>query len=141
MNPQNLSVTRNLVIGFATLVVMVAAVAALPAVERGSEHGHSSRLVNETRVRRAHSVDVLNAAYERAIAARDRVLVASAQDKASEQAKVTAAHTKVGESLARLKAAAAHVAQVSDRERSLLAEIEAVEKVDWQAASVRSTTP
>jgi methyl-accepting chemotaxis protein len=129
MNLQDLSVTRKLVIGFATLVVVVAAVAALAVVELGAEHGHFSRFVTETSVRRALAEDVLEATYARAIAARDLVLVSSAQDKASEQANVTAAHMKVGDSLAKLKDAVARMAHVSERERQLVADIETVEKL------------
>ena len=126
MNLNKLTVKARLLVAFGVLVAIVLLVSGLSLRSLGAAHDDLVEFVHETSARAALGTSVRGAAFARAVAARNLVLVTSPADSEVEKAAVTLAHQSVGESLAKLKAAVAS-ASASEQERQLAAEIEGIE--------------
>ena len=127
MNVRHWSIRSKLGAAFGTLALAALVVSALSVSSVTTEHTAFKRYVSETEARQKLVTAVLDAANARAIAARNLVLVTAAADREAEKTAASHAHETVGRSLAQLKDALVHGAGVSDEERRLFADIEAVE--------------
>jgi methyl-accepting chemotaxis protein len=126
MNINQMTVRARLTAAFGVLVVIVLLVSGQSLRSLGAAHNDLVEYVNETSARGMLGAAVRGAAFARAVAARNLVLVTTPADREAEKAAVTLAHDRVSESLAKLKAAVA-AAGANEQERKLLAEIESVE--------------
>jgi methyl-accepting chemotaxis protein len=127
MRLKDLALRSKLAGGFAALALIVVSVSALALRALGMEHHAFSSYVSETDARQTLATDILGAANARAISARNLVLVTAPADREAEKAAVTQAHQAVTERVARLKDVLSKSPAVSDQERRLFAEFEAVE--------------
>ena len=126
MSFKNLTVRTRLMSAFGLLVALVVLVAAIALMSLGEAHQRLESYVNETSARSVQAAALRGAALARAVAARDLVLAPATSG--SEHAAVNAAHARVGDSLAKLKASVTGAGmRATEQERKLLADIEAVE--------------
>ena len=123
----NLTVKAKLTAAFGGLAALVLVVSAVAVRALGQEHDNYTSYVNATGARMALAHEVLDATNARAVGARNLVLVTSPAERDAEKAAVTAAHEKVKASIARLKDTIARTADVTERERTLFAQIEGFE--------------
>ncbi len=126
MTFKNLTVKAKLLAAFGVLTAIVPLVSGLAWRALGEAHEDFEAYVMQSSARAALATTLRGAAYARAVAARNLVLVTEAADKAAEKEAVSKAHQRVSESLQKLKASVAQ-AGVSEEERKLFAETERVE--------------
>ncbi|HSW04971.1 methyl-accepting chemotaxis protein [Aquabacterium sp.] len=126
MNFKTLSVKAKLTAAFGLLVVIVLLVSGLALRSLGAAHNDLVEYVNETAARGTLATAVRGAAFARAVAARNLVLVTAPADTELEKATVARAHDNVRQSLAKLKSAVAGSA-ANAQERKLLAELDSIE--------------
>ncbi len=112
-------------LGVLALLVLVVSAAALRAV--GNEHAEFAEFVREDSERIRLANDIIDAANARAIGARNLLLAGDKAERDGEKAAVDAAQDKLQKRLLELKASIAGARNVTDRERQLVAEFEAVE--------------
>jgi methyl-accepting chemotaxis protein-1 (serine sensor receptor) len=124
MNLNKLTVKARLMAAFGVLVAIVLLVSGLSLRSLGAAHNDLVEYVNQTSARGMLGDAVRGAAFARAVAARNLVLVTTPADSEAEKLAVTLAHQRVSEGLAKLKAA---TAGASEQERQLVAEIEGIE--------------
>ncbi|ABM96912.1 methyl-accepting chemotaxis protein [Methylibium petroleiphilum] len=129
MNLSRTSIKTKLILAFALLAAIVAMVS-LQALSSLSGASHQFRVfVDGVSQREALANQVMDAAAQRAIAARNLVLVTSDQDREIEKAAVVRAHEETGAALKRLNGAVhAKGSDATARDRELLAKIEEVEQ-------------
>ena len=127
MSLAHLSIKAKLAVAFGALTAFVLCVSALGIKSQSDEHEAFSNYVKESAHRLKLANDVLAAANARAVAARNLVLVTTDADRGLEKAAVTAAHEMTGKSIAELKTALAKAPDATDREKTLFADMEAVE--------------
>ena len=127
MNFEKLTVKAKLLAGFGVLTAIVLIMSALAIRALGRGHDDYASYVGETGARLVLANAVLEATNERAVSARNLVLVATPADRDAEKAVVAKAHEKVTATLAKLKAAIARAPEVSERERQLFSEVEGIE--------------
>ena len=111
--------------GLALIVLVVAGVSVKSLSEANQRFAH---FIAGNGARAAMADSMRNAVDLRAIAARNLVLVSRPADMAIEKALVLKSHEQVGSSLAKLKAMTATASDVGDTTRSLVAELDGIEK-------------
>jgi len=129
MNFANLRVKTKLMLGFALLAAIVLLVSMLSLGSLSGSNGRFANYLSGVGARERLATEVRGAATRRAIAARNLVLVTEAKDTELEKAAVLQADDDVTAAVANLKGAVANAADVTERDRALLAEIERVESL------------
>jgi methyl-accepting chemotaxis protein len=127
MKLKDLALKAKLGMGFASLSLVVVVVSMVALRSLGAEHRSFTSYVSETDARLTLVADILNAANARAISARNLVLVTASADRDAERSAVTQAHKAVTDTVARLKDVLSRTPGVSEQERKLFADFEAVE--------------
>ena len=127
MKFSDLRVKTKLMLGFAFLAAIVLLVSVLSMRSLSGSNDRFSSYLSGVGTRERLATDVRGAATNRAIAARNLVLVTEAKDTELEKAAVLKADADVTATVASLKSAVAQAADVTDRDHALLAEIERVE--------------
>jgi methyl-accepting chemotaxis protein len=127
MNLRNLRVKTKLMLGFAFLAAVVLLVSGLSLLSLGKSNDRFTDYLSGVGEREQAASDMRSAATNRAIAARNLVLVTEQADRDVEKAVVTRAVADVQASMARLQDLVAHSANVSDTERKLFGEMATVE--------------
>jgi methyl-accepting chemotaxis protein len=123
----DMRVKAKLMLAFALLAAIVLFVSALSLRSLGRSNDRFADYLGGVAQRERLATDIRGAATQRAIAARNLVLVTEARDTQLEKAAVTAAHEQVGGALAKLEAAVAAAPDATERDHALVAEIERVE--------------
>ncbi len=124
----NLSIRARLTLAFGILATLVIAVAALALVELGAANERFLHYTQGLNARATVAAHVRAAVDDRAIAARNLVLVTQAADLAAEKAAVTASHQEVQANLAQLERMVAADPEASEQARRLAADIGEVEQ-------------
>ena len=127
MKLTDLRVKTKLMLGFAAIAAIVLLVSALSLHSLSASNARFSDYLSGVGTRERLATDVRGAAMRRAIAARNLVLVTEAGDVAVEKAAVLKADADVDTAVTALKAAVAQATDVTERDRSLLAEIDRIE--------------
>ena len=120
-------ITSKLNLAFAGLSLLVLLLGALSTKALHDTDAHFARHVNGAGRMGDLAEGVRTGVDQRAIAARNLVLVSAAQDVALEKAMVEAAHAKVTSQLGQLKALAASTDSLGPEARALVTEIDRVE--------------
>ena len=126
MNLSNLTVKARLAAGFGMLSVSVLCVSVVAIVSLGKSKDDYEHYVHEAAAHVVLANDVLDAANARAIGARNLVLVGTAERDAEKSA-VIRAHTKLLDSIAKLKAMLAKDSSAGEKERKNFADLESAE--------------
>ena len=121
------TVKRQLIVAFSALVGAVLFVSALALYDLGAVNERFSTYVHGAAERETLANAARDYANLRAIGVRDMVLVKTPGDRESAKAMALKGHGELQERLKQLKAEIAGAADATDRERSLLAEIDRVE--------------
>ncbi|WP_304437988.1 methyl-accepting chemotaxis protein [Pseudorhodoferax sp. Leaf274] len=124
----NLSIRTRLALAFGGLTTLVLAVAGLALLELAAANDRFLHYTEGMNARATVAAHVRAAVDDRAIAARNLVLVTQASDLAAEKVAVTAAHQQVQEQLALLGRMLAADTTVSEQARKLAADIGQVEQ-------------
>ncbi|WP_304442572.1 methyl-accepting chemotaxis protein [Pelomonas sp. KK5] len=124
---RNLRMRAKLMLAFTLLAAVVLAVSLLSLQSLGRSNARFADYLQGVGQREHLAVDIRAAAQRRAIAARNLVLVTEGSEREAEKALVTQAHRDVQDGLVRLHKTLARAADLGDRERALVAEIERVE--------------
>lgn len=127
----SLTVRSKLVLGFSVMVLIIFLISALSVFSLNESNQHFSSYVDGLSKRMGLMNNLLLAAQQRAVSARNLVLVTSATDRQSEAETIRSEHQKVESLLSEL------VAQInalppsvdSNDARNLVAEIEKIEKI------------
>ena len=127
MNFRNLRIRTRLSLAFGGLAVLVLMVAALALSALADANTRFTHYTNGLNARAEAAAHVRAAVDDRAIAARNLVLVTKEADLAFEKAAVTRAHQNVQDTLAQLNKMVA-ADGVTAQARALVAEIDRVEK-------------
>ncbi len=128
MKIRNMSIRTRLNLAFGGLAIMVMAVSALALTALADANARFTGYTTGLNARAAMAARVRAAVDERAIAARNLVLVTKESDLALEKAAVTRAHKEVQDNLAQLDKMMADGVDVSDQGRKLVANIDKVEQ-------------
>ena len=113
---------------FAGLALIVLVVAGASVKSLSDANQRFSHFIDGNDARAAMADSLRKAVDMRAIAARNLVLVSKPADMVIEKALVFKAHEQVGSSLAKLKEMTAKAGDVGDKIRSLVAEMDSIEK-------------
>jgi methyl-accepting chemotaxis protein-1 (serine sensor receptor) len=124
---KNLTVKKQLVFAFGALALMVLLVSLMAMRSLGSTNAQFSGYVQGVAARQHLATDVRIMANRRAIGVRDMVLVTTPADRESAKMMAVGANDQLQSTLKALKTAVATGADVTERERALLAEVEKVE--------------
>jgi len=124
-----MKISTRLIATFSGLSVVVLVVAGLSLKSLSDANEHFADYVNGINARVAVADEMHRAVDQRAIAARNLVLVTKASDTEIEKAIVLKAHEQVTKSMARLKEMIAAAKDVSEKGRGLVAEMERIEKL------------
>jgi len=124
---KNLSVKKQLSLAFGALAVLVLLVSLLALRGLSGANDRFAGYVNGAAERESLAVDVRIAANRRAIAERNLVLVKTDADREAERVVATKAHETLHASLKSLKDAVATAADVTERDRTLVAAIDKIE--------------
>ncbi|MBS0306518.1 MAG: MCP four helix bundle domain-containing protein [Proteobacteria bacterium] len=127
MKTTNMTVRARLIWSFGGLAAIVLLVSALAVVLLGQADARYRGFVDGIHARVLQSYEVRTAADRRAVAARNLVLAAAAQERDAEKARALQAHGDVQQHLARLEQMAA-AADVPAEAKALVAAIASVEK-------------
>jgi methyl-accepting chemotaxis protein-1 (serine sensor receptor) len=125
----DLRVKTKLLLGFAVVAAIVLLVSVLALRSLGSSNERFVDYLSGVGTRERLAGEVRGSATNRAIAARNLVLVSDPADVELEKAAVLKADADVGVAVAKLKTAVAQATDVTARDRALLAEIERVESL------------
>ncbi len=128
MNLRNMSIRARLSLGFGGLAVMVVAVAALALVALSQANTRFTNFTAGLNARAAETSQIRAAVGDRAIAARNLVLVTKEADLALEKTAVVQAHKAVQDHIASLQKMMATSSDVTEQGRQLVAEIVRVEQ-------------
>lgn len=124
----NLSIRSRLVLVFSAIIAIVITISAAGIMLLSAANDRFELLVNGINARLYAAERVREGVEQRAIAARNLVLVTRFEDLTHEKSAVDQAHADVSEALARLKALA-EGADVPPEGRKLIAQIEETEKL------------
>ena len=127
MKFSDLRVKTKLMLGFAFLAVIVLFVSVLAMRSLSASNDRFANYLSGVGMRERLATDIRGAATNRAIAARNLVLVTEARDEELEKDAVLKADADVGATVGKLKAAVGQAIDVTDRDHAMLAEIERVE--------------
>jgi methyl-accepting chemotaxis protein-1 (serine sensor receptor) len=127
MKLRHLSVRARLTTAFAALITILAVLALAAAGALTAANRRFADYVDGVAARAALAQEIRNAVDERAIAARNLVLVTRPDDLALEKAAVTRAHAEVQRDLQRLNAKLAQATDLDDEARARAAAIARVE--------------
>jgi methyl-accepting chemotaxis protein len=127
----SLSVKAKLVLGFGVMVLIIFLISALSVINLNESNLRFSNYVEGLNKRMGLMNDLLLSAQQRAISARNLVLVTSANDRQSEADIINTQHQKVKSLLSALVATVTALPPSANNDiaRNLVAEIEGVEKV------------
>ncbi|RYF49955.1 MAG: methyl-accepting chemotaxis protein [Cytophagaceae bacterium] len=127
----SLSVKAKLVLGFGVMVLIIFLISALSVISLNESNLRFSNYVEGLNKRMGLMNDLLLSAQQRAISARNLVLVISDTDRQSEADILNAEHQKVKSLLSALVAGVSALPASADNDnaRKLVAEIEGIEKV------------
>lgn len=128
MSFNNLSIKYKLLgtfIGLSLVVLLLTAISA-STIKQGQKQ--FSDYVNIVSVRITKANDILDAGNQRAIAARNLIILSSQPDLDVENSTVTKAQTKLDESFDKLSKLVVDKSKVSDKERSLFNELLEIER-------------
>ena len=123
-----MSIRTRLTVAFIGLACIVLLVAGLSLKSMADGNQRFANFINGINARVSMANELRQAVDQRAIAARNLVLVSKPADMDAEKASVTQAHEQVGSKLARLKEMIAQASDASDAARSQVAEMDRVEK-------------
>lgn len=123
----NLSVKAKLGLSFGLLTLILLFVSLLSLMELGESNQRFSSYVHGVSERNNLAAELMMAADQRAISARNMVLVSTPAEREEERLKVVQAHEKVHNMLERLRAAIAQAGEEARDEERLMAEIIRVE--------------
>ncbi|MCS4510776.1 methyl-accepting chemotaxis protein [Xylophilus ampelinus] len=123
-----LTLRQQLILGFATLTALILFVAGFGIYALGDANRGFDNYVHGIDARASKAADLRNAINERAIAARNIVLAISPTDAQAEKTRAMVAHEKVQAHLAELKRMIASATDTSDQARSLVADMDRIEK-------------
>ncbi|WP_460510393.1 methyl-accepting chemotaxis protein [Hydrogenophaga soli] len=123
-----MTVRAKLTWAFSVLAAMVLLIGSMALRELGAANEEFQNFVEGIYARLATANALMNVVNDRAIAARNIVLVTKPEDLQAEKEAVTKAHVAVGKNLAHLKQMVATQPGVSDEAKRLVAEIDAVEQ-------------
>ncbi|MDY0742954.1 methyl-accepting chemotaxis protein [Paucibacter sp. R3-3] len=125
---QSARIKTKLMLGFAVLAAVVVVVSSLSLRSLGRSNDRLTDYLRGIGEREALATQVRNAANQRAVAARNLVLVTEEGDRSIEKSAVALAHQQMQDKLAALKKALVSDGPgVTERERELFAKIENVE--------------
>ncbi|MFK4705879.1 methyl-accepting chemotaxis protein [Roseateles asaccharophilus] len=127
MNMRNLSLRFKLMLGFALLAAVVLTVSVLAMNSLSRSNARFTGYLEGVSFRERLANEVRDAAAQRAISARNLVLVTEASDRDLEKAAVTKAHEDMQKSMAKLKDALAKATDLGEREKAMVAEMERIE--------------
>jgi methyl-accepting chemotaxis protein-1 (serine sensor receptor) len=122
-----LRMKARLILAFAALATVVVLVSALSLHSLARSRDRFTDFVAGANARANLATDVRGAANRRAIAARNLVLATEEQDRALEKSAVLRADADVEQSMERLRNALATADDVTERERALFADLQAIE--------------
>ncbi|MBC7574189.1 MAG: HAMP domain-containing protein [Herminiimonas sp.] len=122
-----MKIQTKLTITFASLAIMVALVSALALQSMVKADDHFVQYVHGIKARGAEAEKFRRAVDERAIAVRNLVLVTKPKDLEVEKEAVTTAHARVGEHLTKLKDMLGKATDVSEKGRTIVAELDKLE--------------
>ncbi|OCR22940.1 chemotaxis protein [Pseudomonas syringae] len=127
----SLPVRTKLVLGFGMMVLIIFLISTLSVISLNESNLRFSSYVDGLDKRMGLMNDLLLAAQQRAISARNLVLVTSAADRQAEAVTINTEHQKVKSLLSELVAGVNALAPSanSDSARKLVAEIEKIEKI------------
>jgi methyl-accepting chemotaxis protein-1 (serine sensor receptor) len=128
MKIRNMSIRARLALAFGGLSVVVMTVAGFSLTALSEADARFANYTKGLNARASTAAHVRAAVGDRAIAARNLVLVTKDSDLAIEKTAVVAAHKDVQETLAKLTGMVANTPNVSENTRKLVGEIERVEK-------------
>lgn len=123
-----MSIKTRLTLAFGLLATMVLMVASLALIDQMRGEQRFRDFVAGSNAEALTAAKLRNAVDQRAIAARNLVLVMEPQALLQEQATVRSAHATVDEALKSLKQSLSKDGRQSDRAQALLAEIEHIER-------------
>jgi len=124
---KNLSVKKQLSLAFGALATLVLLVSLLALRGLSGANDRFAGYVNGAAERESMAVDVRIVANRRAIAVRNLVLVKTDAEREAERVVATKAHEDLHANLKSLKDAVATAADVTERDRALVAAIDKVE--------------
>ncbi|KVN04620.1 methyl-accepting chemotaxis protein [Burkholderia stagnalis] len=127
MKIARISIKTKLLGGFGLLAAIVLIVSGMALNALSDTNNEFSRYMNGVNARAALSAQVRTAVDQRAIAARNLVLVTKPDDVALELAEVQRAHKEVQDRLGKLKDMMANATDTTDRAREMIAEIARIE--------------
>lgn len=128
-----MSVRNQLLGAFGVVILLLLVVATAGVVQLSASNDRFANFIADDLLRNTVLSEARLAINRRAVSARNIVLVTEPAERETERAAAAADHTKVQESLAKLKAAIAADPTVSEKEKALFA---AVEKVETQYGPV-----
>jgi methyl-accepting chemotaxis protein-1 (serine sensor receptor) len=124
----NMSIRNKLLFAFGALALAVLLVAGMALHALGGERERFGHYVSGIEAQALMAARLRIAVDQRAIAARNLVLVTKPTDLAVEKASVLAAHEQVGKSLSQLKELMANAGDVSKEGHDLVVEMDAIEQ-------------
>jgi len=137
MNFRHVRVKTKLMLSFALLAAIVLLVSGLALHSLGRSNGRFTDYLGGVGQRERLATELRGAATQRAIAARNLVLVTTPADRDLEKAAVTQSHEATKAAMARLKAALSTSKDVTQRDRDLVAQLDDVEtRYDAVALSI-----
>jgi len=122
-----LRLRSKLMLGFALLAAVVLLVSGLALNSLSRSNARFANYLSGVGQRERLAVDVRRFVMQRAVAARNLVLVTNPADREAEKALVLRAHADTKMSLDKLKQAMAAAADLGERDQALVAEIERIE--------------
>jgi methyl-accepting chemotaxis protein-1 (serine sensor receptor) len=128
MNFTHMTVRARLALAFGGLAALLLLVAGLSLNALGNANERFETYVNGINARANAAAHVRTAVDRRAIAARNLVLLTQAAELAEEKTQVLRAHEDVQTNLAQLNKLIASATDASDKARSLIAEIDRIER-------------
>ena len=123
-----MKISTRLIATFSGLSIVVLVVTGLSLKSLSDANEHFANYVNGVDARVAMADEMRRSVAQRAIAARNLVLVSKPSDMETEKAVVLKAHEQVGKSMARLKEMIGAAKDVSEKARGLVAEMDTIEK-------------
>jgi methyl-accepting chemotaxis protein-1 (serine sensor receptor) len=127
MNLSHLRVKTKLMLGFALLAAIVLLVSGLALRSLSRSNERFTGYLEGVGLRENLATDIRGAATRRAIAARNLVLVTLPADRELESAAIKRAHDDMKLALDKLKAVVKNELDVSEQDRSMVAEIEKID--------------
>ena len=127
MDLKNMTVRAKLMIAFGSIVAIAMLIAGLSLRSLGQVNNNYARFAQQTSARAELANQILDSANARAVAARNIVLAATPAQRQEEAAAANAANDKLRKDLAELKQTLTTHEGITEQERRLFGEFEAVE--------------